>query len=88
MSPHDEVEQALDGLRRGFQADGADLTVESMTGSGLTLRLDGGAETCWECIVPPDQLRDVVSSVLRARVPTLQTVDVIDPRAVDGPDRG
>jgi Fe-S cluster biogenesis protein NfuA len=76
-----DIEKALDGLRQGFQADGADLKVESATESQLTLRLVGGDKTCWECIIPPDQLREVIGSVLQDSVPSIETIDLIDPRA-------
>ena len=81
MSTKEDAEKALDGLRQGFQADGADLKVESAAESRLTLRLVGGDETCWECIIPPDQLREVVGAVLRDSVPSIETIDLIDPRA-------
>lgn len=80
MSVLADVEKALDGLRQGFQADGADLAVVSATESGVTIRLIGSDETCWDCIVPPDQLRTVIVSVLRRSVGALETVDLIDPR--------
>lgn len=81
MSTKENVEKALDGLSQGFQADGADLRVESATESRLTLRLVGGDETCWGCIIPPDQLRELVASVLRDGFPSIETIDLIDPRA-------
>jgi Fe-S cluster biogenesis protein NfuA len=80
MSVLADVEKALDGLRQGFQADGADLAVVSATESEVTIRLIGSDETCWDCIVPPDQLRTVVRSALRRNVGALETVDLIDPR--------
>ncbi len=80
MSVLADVEKALDGLRQGFQADGADLAVVSATESEVTIRLIGSDETCWDCIVPPDQLRTVIDSVLRRSVGALKTVDLIDPR--------
>ena len=80
MSAKEDVEKALDGLCQGFQADGADLKIESATESQLTLRLVGDDETCWECIIPPDQLREVVGSVLQDSVPSIATIDLIDPR--------
>jgi hypothetical protein len=83
MSIREDAEKALDGLRQGFQADGADLEVQAADGPRLTLRLVGGEETCWECIIPPDQLRDVVSSVLRDSVPSIGAIDLIDPRTGD-----
>jgi len=80
MSIQIEVEKALDGLRQGFQADGADLTIVSATPSEVTIQLVGNDETCWDCIVPADQLRTVVESVLRRSVSALETIDLIDPR--------
>lgn len=81
MSIRNDVEKALDGLRQGFQADGADLRVEAADESAVSVRLVGTEETCWECIVPPDQLRNVVTSVLSADVPAIRSVELIDPRA-------
>lgn len=75
-----DVEQALDGLRQGFKADGADLQVADVGDSTVSIRLVGTDETCWECIVPPDQLRTVVSAVLTNDVPSVRSVELIDPR--------
>ena len=80
MSIRADVEKALDGLRQGFQADGADLAIASATESKVTIQLVGSDETCWECIVPPEQLRAVVASALRRSVGALETIDLIDPR--------
>jgi Fe-S cluster biogenesis protein NfuA len=80
MSIQAEVEKALDGLRQGFQADGADLTIVSATASQVTIKLTGNDETCWDCIVPPDQLRTVIDSVLRRSVGAVEEIDLIDPR--------
>lgn len=75
-----DVEKALDGLRQGFNADGADLQVAEVGDSTVSVRLVGTAETCWECIVPPDQLRNVISAVLAHDVPSVRSVELIDPR--------
>lgn len=75
-----DVEKALDGLRQGFKADGADLRVDEVGDSTVSVRLVGTDETCWECIVPPDQLRNVVASVLTNDVPSVRSVELIDPR--------
>jgi Fe-S cluster biogenesis protein NfuA len=82
MSILTDVEKALDGLRPGFKADGADLAIVSATDSKVTVRLVGTDKTCWDCIVAPDQHRAVVDSVLRRSVGTLGVVDLIDPREV------
>lgn len=76
----EDVEKALDGLRQGFQADGADLRVEEITETSVNLRLVGTDDTCWECIIPPDQLRAVVVSVLSNAVPSVSSVELTDPR--------
>jgi Fe-S cluster biogenesis protein NfuA len=76
----DDVEKALDGLRQGFQADGADLQVDDVTDGSVTLRLVGGEETCWDCIIPPAQLHSVVVSVLSSDVPAVSSVELTDPR--------
>ena len=84
MISRGEVDKALNELRQGFQADGADLTIESLTESEVTIRLTGTDETCWECIVAPDQLHMVVDSVLRSTVSGVETIAVVDPRVKTG----
>jgi Fe-S cluster biogenesis protein NfuA len=80
----EDVEKALDGLRQGFQADGADLQVDAITETSVNLRLVGTEDTCWECIIPSDQLRDVVVSVLSNDVPSISSVELTDPRVSGG----
>ena len=86
MIAKSDVEKALDGLRQGFKADGADLQVDDVADSTVSVRLVGTDETCWECIVPPDQLRGVVTSVLVKDVPSVRSVELIDPRDRRRPD--
>jgi Fe-S cluster biogenesis protein NfuA len=80
MTSTEAVTQALDGLRECFQADGGDLQVVSVEDAHATVRLVGTNDTCWECIVPPDVLRQVVTSVVRQACDGLETGDVEDPR--------
>ena len=54
----------------------------SATESKVTIRLIGSDDTCWDCIVSPDQLRAVIGSVLHRSVGALETIDLIDPREV------
>lgn len=81
MTSTEAVAQALNGLREGFQADGADLQVVGVQGDRATVRLVGTEQTCWDCIVPPDVLRQVVTGVVRQACEGLQMVEVEDPRA-------
>lgn len=74
------VEQALQGLREGFQADGADLELVSIEEGHVRVRLVGTDATCWDCIVPPHMLRQVVDACVRRAWPPLEDVEVEDPR--------
>jgi len=80
MTTRESVERVLEGLRQGFRADGSDLIVEKVTDSTLILRLVGNDDTCWDCIVPPEQLKHVVSALLRSKLPAITHVELLDPR--------
>jgi hypothetical protein len=87
MSPTDEVSvlassvvDALAPLRQGFQADGADLVVETVTGGHVVVRLVVSDETCLECIVPTSMLERVLATRLAQHVPGFEHVELIDPR--------
>lgn len=79
----EDVAGSLEGLRMGFRADGADLEVVSVDGGHASVRLIGTEETCWECIVPPQILRDVIAKTAMNSCPDLVALDVIDPRVMD-----
>jgi Fe-S cluster biogenesis protein NfuA len=81
MTVREQVETVLDGLRQGFKEDGADLQVGDASDSAITISLIGSDETCWECIIPPDQLRNVVTSMVKDAVPGVSHIDFIDPRS-------
>lgn len=76
-----DLEQALHGLREGFNADGADLQIDDVDQERATIRLVGDDDTCWDCIVPPNTLRMVVTATLQKSCPSLQHVEIVDPRA-------
>ncbi len=80
MSPLEQAEQDLGGLREGFQADGADLQLVSLEGGVATVRLLVTDETCMECIVPGPILEQVVTASLKQALPDLLRVEVEDPR--------
>jgi hypothetical protein len=79
-------------LARGLRARGVHARVcawptsRAQWGRGVRGRwrtaIIGSDETCWDCIVSPDQLRAVIGSVLHRSVGALETIDVIDPREV------
>lgn len=75
-----KIESAIDMLRGGFQSDGADLRIVDIADDAVTVELVGTAETCWDCIVQPDQLRDMVEAVVKQQAGAGTTVRLQDPR--------
>jgi Fe-S cluster biogenesis protein NfuA len=80
LSSEDSARQAVEQLREGFQADGADLELQSLEDGVARVRLVVTDETCLECIVPGDILQTVVEASLRQAVPELRGVVLDDPR--------
>lgn len=76
----DEVRVSLEGLRKGFNADGADLEVVSVEAGDATIQLIGLDDTCWDCIVPPDLLERVVSDTVLEACPDITHITLVDPR--------
>ena len=76
----EDVDRALAGLRDGFQADGADLEVLSVSDGVARVRLIVTEATCLECIVPGHILREVVAASVSQACPELRRVEVEDPR--------
>lgn len=74
------VSAALDGLREGFNSDGADLEVVNVSAHAATVRLVITPSTCLECIVSKAVLQQIVENSVRQACPQVQTVELIDPR--------
>jgi len=74
------VEAAIEELRGGFQADGADLEVMDVTDVTARVRLIVTSDTCLECIVPGPILHGVIESSVRQAMPSLERLDLDDPR--------
>lgn len=79
----ESVHDAIDPLRSGFQADGADLVVERATEDGVVVRLVVTDETCLDCIVPTDMLHYLVSNAINTQWPDISHIDIVDPREDD-----
>jgi hypothetical protein len=79
-TPESTVVDALAALRSGFQTDGADLLVESVTDGHVVIRLVVSDETCLDCIVPKAMLEGVLTTRLAQQVPGFEQVELIDPR--------
>jgi Fe-S cluster biogenesis protein NfuA len=74
---------AVGGLRALLQADGADLDLVRVDPASalveVALRLDG--VSCLDCVLPPTQLRDVISRAVGEAVPEEFELVVHDPRS-------
>jgi hypothetical protein len=76
------VADVVGDLRRMLQADGADLSLVGADArtDRIELALDVSDAGCAECVLPPDQLRDVIAASLQRRVPGEFELIVHDPR--------
>jgi Fe-S cluster biogenesis protein NfuA len=76
------VQEAVDSVARILQADGADLELVAADSAmdRVELRLEVADARCAECIVPPDQLKQIVNDAIRRRVPTEFELILNDPR--------
>jgi len=76
----ENVQRALEPLRKGFQADGADLAVQSADDSKVTVRLVLTEAACMDCIVNTGVLSVILEDVLRREFPDMKTFMLEDPR--------
>jgi Fe-S cluster biogenesis protein NfuA len=74
------AQRALESIRPGFNADGADLLVRQITGRKLVVDLVVTSDTCMDCIVPTDILKAIVLATIREALPEIEEVEVHDPR--------
>jgi hypothetical protein len=80
------VAEVVGELRRMLRADGADLELVAADPrvDRIELALDVSGANCAECVLPPDQLRDVIAASLQRRVPAEFELVVHDPRRSEG----
>jgi hypothetical protein len=72
------VEAALAGLRRGLQADGYDLVVETVSEGVARVRVTAGPNACEECLVPKPITVGALKASLRA-LPEITGIDLVYP---------
>ena len=77
----ERVESALEPLRTGLNADGADLQVSAeRVADEVVVSLVVTPDTCEECIVAPNLMETMVKSAVSQAVPELTNVRFYDPR--------
>lgn len=76
------VESVLQPLRDTLRVDGAELSyASSPSDEEVVFELDLTNSTCAECVLPKEQLEELLLFTARKAVPGMRTVTVIDPRA-------
>lgn len=82
MIDTEAVGYAVDELRRLLRADGADLALVAADPrtDRIELALDVSSAGCADCILPPDQLLEVITAALQRQVRTEFELIVHDPR--------
>jgi Fe-S cluster biogenesis protein NfuA len=76
------VASAVDELAAIIRADGGDLVLVTADAAmdRIEVRLDLEGVSCLDCILPPDQLRQVLQDGIARRVPSEFELVVHDPR--------
>ncbi len=76
----DALEDALVPVRSMLQADGADLAVTSWENGTVHLELIFSENVCEECILPREELTEMIASTCRETGPEVSKVVLHDPR--------
>lgn len=72
------VEEALSGIRTGYQADGYDLHVDGVSDGTVRVRISAGPDACEECLVPKAITVGMIKASLQA-LPEITEVEVTYP---------
>ena len=78
----DAIRAALEPLRGGFQADGADLELVEVDGGDavILLRIDDEAACADDCLLPKATLEPILLAAIQSAAPEIERVRLIDPR--------
>jgi Fe-S cluster biogenesis protein NfuA len=71
------LETVLDQFRPGFDADGFDVSVDSVGPDGVVIvRIDHRPDACEECLIPDDMLGPMLTSAMQRVAPAVQRVEL------------
>jgi Fe-S cluster biogenesis protein NfuA len=69
------LDSVLEPFRPGFDADGFDVTVDSVHGDGTAVvRIYHRANACEECLIPDDMLTGILTTALKRAAPDVTGV--------------
>jgi len=73
----DTLESVLDQFRPGFDADGFDVTVDSVGADGVVIvRIDHRPDACEECLIPDDMLGPMLKTAMQRAAPAVVQVEL------------
>jgi hypothetical protein len=78
---HSLLVPVLEPLRESLRADGAELEyIDSGSDEEILFRLDLTDSSCRECVLPKEQLEQILLFTARKAVPGIRSVTIDDPR--------
>ena len=73
----DALDSVLNQFRPGFDADGFDVTVDSVGDDGVVVvRIGHRPDACEECLIPDDMLGPMLRTAMQRVAPAVQRVDL------------
>lgn len=79
------MRETLDGVleqfRPGFDADGFDVSVESVENGRVVVQVRHRPDACEECLIPDDMLAPMLATAMRRVVPSVSEVEIRHQRA-------
>ena len=71
------LDSVLDQFRPGFDADGFDVTVDSVGPDGVVIvRIAHRRDACEECLIPDDMLGPMLKSAMQRVAPAVMQVEL------------
>ena len=71
---HERIEAALDELRPGLDADGFELSLESIDDEAANVALTATPEACMDCLVPDEMMVTMLEGAIASREPSVSKV--------------
>jgi hypothetical protein len=73
----DDLDSALNDLRPGFDADGFDVTIDSIGVDGVVVvRVGHRPDCCEECLIPDDMLAPMLTTAMQRVAPDVRRVEL------------
>lgn len=73
----ERIKAFIELFRKSFQADGADLILDSLESRKLKLRIQVSEKGCRECIMPPEVVAEIIASNLKEELGLEYQVEVL-----------